>query len=84
MIQHGRVVVKLAGRDAGRVGVIIALREDGRVLVDGMVRRRFVNPAHLEPLDIVIDIPENASHEDVIKALREAGFEVFERERAPK
>ena len=77
MLTPGRLVVKLAGRDAGRVGIILAVREDGMLLVDGAVRRRYVNPIHLEPLDQTVEgVSEATPHEEVVKHLQEAGFNV--------
>ncbi len=77
MLTPGRLVVKIAGRDAGRVGIILAVREDGMLLVDGAVRRRYVNPIHLEPLEQTVDgVSEATPHEDVVKHLQEAGFNV--------
>jgi ribosomal protein L14E/L6E/L27E len=40
MIEIGRLVVKLAGRDAGLKGVIIEILANNYVLIDVQVRRR--------------------------------------------
>lgn len=74
----GRVCVKVAGRDAGRICVIVK-QEDDRVLIDGDVRRRKVNTTHLEPTGHQVKVKEGASHEDVVKALEEIEVEVEER-----
>lgn len=74
MIEVGRVVVKIAGRDAGRTGVVIAVN-GGRVLVDGQVRRREVSINHVEPTAQTVDVAENASFEAVRKALEPLGIE---------
>jgi len=76
MIEIGRVVVKLAGRDAGLKGVVIEILDKGFVLVDGQVRRRKCNIIHLEPLNKVLKLPKQASHEEVIKVLKSEGIEV--------
>ena len=73
-IEIGRVVVKIAGRDAGKKGVIIDILDDKFVLIDGETRRRKVNILHIEPLNQEIDIKKNASHEEVAKALDELGI----------
>ena len=65
MFQPGRICVKLAGRDARKKLVIVDVKDENTVLVDGEVRRRPCNVKHLEPLDQVVDIEKNASHEDV-------------------
>jgi len=82
MIEIGRLVVKTAGRDAGKKGVIIDILDDKFVLVDGEVRRRKVNVLHLEPLAQVLDIKKNASHEEIKKSLDEIGLK--KRETKPK
>ena len=82
MIEIGRLVVKTAGRDAGKKGVIIDIVDDKFVLVDGEVRRRKVNVLHLEPLNQVIEIKKNASHADVKKSMDEIGLK--KRETKPK
>jgi large subunit ribosomal protein L34e len=63
----GRLCMKTAGRDAGNHCVVIG-HDDGRVLIDGATRRRHVNPSHLEPMATVLDVAEDASHDDVRKA----------------
>ena len=75
MIEIGRIVVKIAGRDAGKKAVIIDILDDKYVLIDGETRRRKCNVLHIEPLNQTIKIEKNASHEDVSKALKEIGVE---------
>jgi large subunit ribosomal protein L14e len=84
MIEVGRLVVKLAGRDAGLKGVVVEILEGNYVLVDGQVRRRKCNILHLEPLEKVVKIKAKASHADVIKALKEEGIEVVEKKSKQK
>jgi len=57
MLKKGRVCYKVAGRDPG---VCVVLEEkEGRYLVVGPnVRKRWVNPAHLEPLPEVVDVKD--------------------------
>ncbi len=69
MFSVGRVCVKIAGRDAGKKCVIVKHLEGKFYLVDGETRRRKCNTLHLEPLDQLLDIKENASHEAIMKAL---------------
>lgn len=75
----GRVCVKIAGRDAGKRCVIVKELDSNYVLVDGQTRRRKVNKAHLEPLEIVLSIEEDADNKTVVAAMTEAGFESSER-----
>ena len=74
-IEIGRLCVKIAGRDAGKKCVIIDILDDKFVLIDGETRRRKCNVLHIEPLNQVIKIEKNSSHEDVSKALKEIGIE---------
>ena len=72
MIEVGRVCVKLRGREAGKVCVIIKKVDNKFVLVDGPeVKRRRCNIAHLELLPKVIEIKEDAPHEEVIEKLKQ-------------
>jgi large subunit ribosomal protein L14e len=69
MIELGRVCIKLAGRDAGELAVIIDKIDKNFVKIDGNVRRRKCNLTHLEPLDKVVKIKKDASTADVHKAM---------------
>ena len=55
-IEIGRLCVKLAGRDAGKKGVIIDILDEKFVLIDGETLRRICNVLHLEPLNQVLKI----------------------------
>ncbi|MFT4250534.1 MAG: 50S ribosomal protein L14e [Candidatus Woesearchaeota archaeon] len=76
MYTTGRVCLKTAGRDAGRYCVIVDEKE-GKYLIDGQTRRRYVNAAHIEPLEEVLKIKKGASHEDVVAAFADLGVEVL-------
>lgn len=78
MFNIGRICMKIAGRDAGKLGVVIGNPENGYVLIDGEVRRKKVNVKHIQPIDHVVNVKEEASHEDVIAALKDAGYDVKE------
>lgn len=78
MIEVGRLIMKTAGRDAGKKGVIIDILDDKFVLVDGETRRRKVNILHIEPLTQVAKIGKNAPHDEVAKALDEFGLKARE------
>jgi len=82
----GRVCVKLAGRDAGGKCVVVGVVDKNMVLVTGPkkltgVRRRRVNASHLSFTPHKIDIREEASDDEVLKALVEAGLEEYMRRR---
>ena len=80
-VEIGRLCVKLAGRDAGRAGLIVELMDKNFVVVDGNTRRKRVNIDHLELLSQKADIKQGASHEEVIKALE--GLGVATEKRSP-
>ncbi len=83
-IEIGRIVTKIAGRDAGKKAVITDILDDKYVLIDGETRRRKVNILHIEPSSQVIKIEKNASHEEVAKALKEIGIEARQTKPKPK
>jgi len=64
-MEIGQVCVKLAGRDAGKVCVVVDHVEKQFVLIDGNVRRRKCNAMHLEPMDQILKLKKGASHADV-------------------
>ncbi|MBI4151198.1 50S ribosomal protein L14e [Candidatus Woesearchaeota archaeon] len=79
MLTIGTVCLKVAGRDAGHVAVIIDVLDAKTVLVDGQVRRRKCNISHLEPTSKTVDVKKGASHDEVVNALKGLGVEVTER-----
>ncbi len=74
----GRVCIKIAGRDAKGIAVIVKQLDEGNVLVDGTVRRRKCNLRHLEPTGQTLDIKEDAGHDEVIKGLQKLGYAIEE------
>ena len=78
MIEVGRIAMKIAGRDAGKKGIIVDILDNNQVLLDGSTRRRKININHIEPLDEIITIKKGASHEEVKKALSKSNIEVKE------
>ena len=79
MLDVGRLCVKIAGRDAGATCVVVDVLDDNFVLIDGGTRRRKCNAKHLEPLDKVIKIKKNASHEKVAEAFKNLKLPVWEK-----
>ena len=69
MLEIGKVCMKIAGRDAGKLAVIVEILDEPYVLIDGEVRRRKCNILHLEPLEKKVEIKKGASHSEVVKAL---------------
>ena len=76
MIEIGRMCMKIAGRDAGKIGVIIDILDNNLILLDGQTRRRKCNIHHIEMLPGKLDIEKNAPTEKVIVALKAKDIEV--------
>lgn len=70
LMDIGRVCYKISGREAGRVCVIIDAKDKKFVLIDGNVKRRLCNIAHLEPTELVLKIKKGASTQEVNSALQ--------------
>ncbi|WP_456472818.1 50S ribosomal protein L14e [Methanocaldococcus sp.] len=73
-IEVGRVCIKTAGREAGKICVIVDILDKNFVVVDGLVKRRRCNIKHLEPTEKKVDIQKGASTEEVKMALDAAGL----------
>ncbi|QQG39249.1 MAG: 50S ribosomal protein L14e [Candidatus Woesearchaeota archaeon] len=86
VLEIGRVVVKLAGRDANKAGVVIKKIDNNYVLIDGNVRRKKCNVNHLEPLDKVLAINEEESTQKIRELLKKEGFSIDKKgeKRVPK
>lgn len=83
-MEIGQVCVKIAGRDAGLECVIVDVLPGNLVLIDGNTRRRKCNIKHLEPLDKILDLNKNASHDEVVNAMKAAGLKVVELKKGSK
>jgi len=78
-MEIGKVCIKLTGRDSNKPAVVIDIIGN-KVLIDGATRRRKVNVNHVKFLDTTIKLKKNAKHEEIVKALNEAGFEIKNKE----
>lgn len=78
LFEVGRLVVKIAGRDAGKTAVVVDKTGELFVLIDGQTRRRKCNIKHLEPLPQVIKIKKAAPHEEVKAEFKKLGLEVLD------
>jgi len=89
MIEIGRVCLKIAGREAGKICAIVDIdKAKGLVTIDGDVRRRKCNIKHIEAVPVKLKIKKGVSTEEVKNALKEAGFRTEEKKKktrkAPK
>lgn len=72
-MEIGRVCIKIAGKEAGKICVIVDKLDRNFVIVDSpFVKRRRCNIRHLEPTEHVLNIKKGASSEEIEKALKEA------------
>ncbi len=79
VMEIGRLAIKTAGREAGKKCVIVDVIDNNYVLIDGDVRRKRCNTAHLEPLAETIKIEKNASHGVIVSEFKKLGTEIKER-----
>ena len=75
MLEPGRIVLKIAGREAGKYAVIVESVKDNFVLITGPksitgVKRRKCNIDHIEPTEHKLEISsdDDASLEEVWKS----------------
>lgn len=67
----GQVCIKTKGKEAGRTVVVLSKPKEGKVLVDGpKVKRKTCNVLHLFPVGKEVKVKEEASHDEVMKALK--------------
>jgi large subunit ribosomal protein L14e len=68
----GSVCIKTKGRNAGRRVVILSEAKAGKVFVDGAKsKKKQCNVLHLFPLGMKVKIGKTATHDEVVKALKE-------------
>ncbi len=79
MFEIGRVCKKTVGSEKGKICVVVGKSDSNFVLINGNVRRRRCNVAHLKPLERVLKIKENASSLVVKNVMRKAGIEIEEK-----
>ncbi len=73
----GRICLKLTGREAGKIAVIVDILDKSFVLIDGNVKRRRCNINHLELTEKKLDIKKGASTSAVYEAMKKENIEVI-------
>ncbi|MBN1330686.1 MAG: 50S ribosomal protein L14e [Candidatus Heimdallarchaeota archaeon] len=86
MIDIGRIVVKIAGREALRKAVVVDIIDKNYILITGPskltgIKRRRVNVNHIEPTAKKLDITRKATDDDVLAAAKAANLDGFIKER---
>jgi len=79
MLDIGRICVKTAGREAGRICCIVKKIDPNFVMITGpsevsRVKRRKCNILHLEPLQEKVKISADATDNDILKAYQEVNI----------
>jgi len=80
----GRICIKLAGRDAGQICVVVEELKDNYILIDGSVRRRKCNLRHVELLPNKAEIKTGAEHGEIVSALKKVGITIVARKEKVK
>ena len=79
MLELGRIVIKIAGREAGKYAVIIENVNDNFVLITGPksvtgVKRRKCNIDHIEPTEHKFDINPKADDASIENLWKSSGL----------
>lgn len=84
MVKIGDVALKIAGRDAGNICVVVDLINDTYVVIEGNTRKKKCNISHLTFFGKNVDVKKNADRNVVIDALKKSGFEFDEIKKGTK
>ncbi len=84
MIEVGRICTKIAGREAGKLCVVVEVIDNNFCIIDGDVRRKKCNFTHLDPLDKKIAIEKGASYEKIAQEFKKLGIEIKPKVRKEK
>ena len=76
ILDVGRVCIKIAGREAGSIAVVVDVVDSKHVRIDGNVKRKKCNILHLDPTDLVLKLKKNANHSSVITEMKKAKLEI--------
>lgn len=79
MIEPGRIVLKIAGREAGKYAVIVENANDNFVLITGPksvtgVKRRKCNIDHIEPTEHKLNIDSKANDSSIESLWKSSGL----------
>ncbi len=72
----GQLAVKVAGKDAGKTVIVVDSVNDKFVIIDGQVKRKRCNIAHLEPLGREANLKKGATHSDVLDVFKKLNIEI--------
>lgn len=84
MVNVGQVALKIAGRDAGKLAVVVEVIDGNYVLIDGETRRRKCNVKHLEFLGKDTKVNKNMNSKEIVESLAQLGFKASEEKKGSK
>jgi large subunit ribosomal protein L14e len=79
MLETGRIVLKIAGREAGKYAVIVENSNDGFILITGPksitgIKRRKCNVDHVEPTENILEIGAKADDASIEERWKSSGL----------
>lgn len=75
----GQVCVKIAGREAGKICVVVDKIDNNFVSIDGQTKRKRCNIMHIIPLEQKLKITSKATHTDIAKELKKLKIDITEK-----
>lgn len=84
MLDVGRLCIKIAGKDAGKMVVVVDKVDATFVLIDGPIKRKRCNINHLEPLGQELKIKKGASRVEIVKEFKKLGVDIKDTKRKEK
>ena len=84
MLNIGTICIKIAGREAGKYCVVVDVIDKKYVLIDGNLRRRKCNIAHLEPTDKSIKITKSTTTNEIHKLLSTISIDMIPKKEKTK
>ena len=78
-LEIGRLCIKTSGQEKGKECVVVDVPGKTFVLIDGNVKRRKCNIAHLRPTPTLLGIKKNASTSEVKEIMQKEGIKIKEK-----
>jgi large subunit ribosomal protein L14e len=76
IFEIGRVCVKIAGKDSGKLCVIADRIDDNFVIIDGNLKRKKCNIKHLEPTEKKLNIDKNSTTNEIYEEMEKSNIKV--------
>lgn len=82
--EQGQICIKLAGKEAGKICVVIEKLDKNFVAIDGQTKRKRCNIMHLAPLEQKIKISKKSTQSDIAKELKKLNIDIQEKKAKQK